>query len=232
VQALFGCTTFDGHSIKILYQLGQALAFIIPADEYFDTQLGARLLKESFCCYVLEKISKRCGAKRCQCIACLFRHMLCLPPEILSYHILPYVKQTYIRQILPAHGEISGVISLLQDYPARTWNILCKDAVFQTRINFGKVSYLTGLFNRMISCSKVIKTWSEKPRYIVVWLDKIGIIDINFLPSAEVHDSVQSKHTWVYAFPFTETIQVKSKVCRMQSYIFRILTYAHTRAFS
>jgi hypothetical protein len=145
--------------------------------------------------------------------------MLCLPPEILSYHVLPYVKWTFIRQALLAYGEISEVIPSLQDHPAGTWNISCKVGVFQTRTNFTKVSYLTGLFNKRVSCPEAIKPWSEKPRYIVVSLDKIGIIDVNFLPSAEVPDSVQSKHAWVYVFPFTETIEVKSKVCRKQSLI-------------
>jgi hypothetical protein len=214
VHALFGSATFDGQSNKILYQLGQALAFVAPVDEHIRIQLGARLLRDSFCCYVLEQISRRCEAKRCQCIACLFRHMLCLPPEILSYHVLPYVKRTFVRQALLAYGEISEVISSLQDYPAGTWNISCKDAIFQTRTSFAKVSYLTGLFNKMVPCSKAIQPWSEKPRYMLVLLNEIGIIDINFLPSAEVPDSVQSKHTWVYLIPFTETIEVKSKVCR------------------
>ncbi|KAJ8109446.1 hypothetical protein OPT61_g7451 [Boeremia exigua] len=183
----------------------------MPVDQPSDGQLGARLLKESFCGNVLYKISERCGAERCRCIACLFRHMLCLPPEILSGHILPYVKQSYVRQTILAYGEVSKVISSLQDHPAGSWDISCKGSVFQTRISFGKVSYLTGLFDKAVSHSKAIKPWNEKPRYIVVWLDKIGIVDVKFLPSAKVQDSIQSEHTWVYAFPFTETVQVKSK---------------------
>lgn len=135
-----------------------------------------------------------------------------LPPEILSEYILPYVNQSYVRQTIPAYSEISKVVSSLQKHPAGTWDVLCDDAVFRTRIEFGRLSYLTGLSKEELSDSKAIKLSDEKPRYIVVWLDKIGILEVKFVSSATIQDLVEFEYTWVYAFAFTEKIQVRSKV--------------------
>jgi hypothetical protein len=145
-----------------------------------------------------------------------------LPPEILSEHILPHVNQSYVRQTIPAYGEVSKVVSSLQKHPAGTWDISCEDAVFQTRIGFGRLSYLTGLFDEAVSYSKPIKLSDENPSYIVVWLDKIGIFDVKFLSSAMIQDPIEFEHTWVYAFPFTEKIQVRSKVSKSRSQMYRL----------
>lgn len=146
-----------------------------------------------------------------------------LPPEILSEFILPHVEQSYVRQTVPAYGEISRVVSSLHKCPARIWDVPCDNTIFQTRIEFGRLSYVTGLFKEELSNSKAIKLSlgkPRKPRYIVVWLDKIGILDVKFVSSATIPDPIQSEYTWVYAFAFTNKIQVSSKVgeSRIQMY--------------
>jgi hypothetical protein len=206
---------------EALCQLGRALAFALPVDEPSDTELRFRLLEQSFCQNELGRISDRYKKEKCReeeqkcdCIACLFGGLPRLPLEILSGHILPHVAQSYVRQTVPIYGEIFKAFSLLKEHPAGDYSISCADAVVQTRVCFGKRSYITGLFDQPIPGSQTIKFCNEKPKYIMVWIDKIGVTDIEFLHSKTVNDLVQLKHKWLYTFPFTENIHVKSKVCK------------------
>jgi hypothetical protein len=52
-------------------------------------------------------------------------------------------------------------------------------------------------------------------RFLVVWLDKLGIIDIEFMASTNI-DLARPGCKWEYAFAVTgDNISVKSKVCAL-----------------
>ncbi|KAF2793658.1 hypothetical protein K505DRAFT_337608 [Melanomma pulvis-pyrius CBS 109.77] len=126
-------------------------------------------------------------------------------------YMLPHLTRTYVRQTVPMYGEISKAFSLLEEHPARNYSIPCANTVEVTRVWFGNNSYITGLFDKPRSNSETIKLHNEKPKYVEVWVDKIGIRDIKFLNSETSQDSVQLEPKWVYTFPFTGNIHVKSK---------------------
>jgi hypothetical protein len=150
--------------------------------------------------------------ENCQCIACLVRHLSFLPTEILSEMIAPLTTPSYFRNILSILGETFNVLTELEKLPARDFNISCQEAVFETRIRFGPKSYITGLYNKKVGGSCLNKLHNVSCRYVVVWLDRIGITDIEFLPS-EKHMLAAPGRKWVYAFAITEgRIYVRSKV--------------------
>jgi hypothetical protein len=84
--------------------------------------------------------------------------------------------------------------------------------LFGTRIKYGRTSYITGLYNKQVPKSSLIKSCDKSYDHIVVWFDKIGIIDVTFLPQG-VFLPTKSGFQWMYAFiALNDYVDIKSKV--------------------
>lgn len=167
-----------------LVRLGQALGFALPVDEPPAPEHALQLLARS--CYptaLPSRVTVSCDRKKhCICLACLLEQMSTLPTEIFS-KIIFLTTPSYVQNMLLIFGETSHVLSELEKSPAGSSSILCRAAVFETRIEFGGKSYITGLYNQEVRNSKRIKSDDVICKYVVVWSDKIGITNVDFVYS-------------------------------------------------
>lgn len=124
---------------------------------------------------------------------------------------MPYIAFGHVRQTIPLYGAVLDVVSLLANYPAKEYPILCTKAVYETRIRFAGKSYISGLYNNPVPDSQLIKPTDNRPEFAVVWLDALGVTDVAFIFSkSEI--SLKPKGKWVYAVPVVNAVLVKSKV--------------------
>jgi hypothetical protein len=200
------------HTSNTLCKIGRALEFTLPVNEDFLSKQRYRLLEDCFFQEVLMRLLYQCSENNCQCLACLYRRLARLPAELLSRHILPHIAFSHVLQTIPLYGAVLDAVSLLEIYPAKDYPNFCTKAVYETHVHFAGKSYISGLYNNSVPGSQLIKLKDSRPRYVVVWLDALGVTDIVFLSSkSEVPPQPRSK--WVYAVPVVDTALVKSKVC-------------------
>lgn len=95
----------------------------------------------------------------------------------------------------------------------RRYRVSVRGALFETRINFGRASYVTGLYDEQVEGSHQVKSAATPCRFVVIWLDKLGVTNVEFLP--DCHPSAPAKRRlgyWVHALQVNDDyIHVSSK---------------------
>lgn len=203
-----------------LFRLGQALAPVLPVDDPLGHEHSLELLKHSSCGRALERIPASCckrSKRTCNCSACFIRRLRWLPTEILSDFVAPLLTQGSFRHILPIFGETFRLLLKLQEpkRPALDFPVSCRAALFETRFDFGQESYITGIYDENVAGSSLVKSYDTPCNFIVVWLDKVGITDINFLSTDAIPSSQPKRKSryWVYTIAVAEDwFYVRSKV--------------------
>jgi hypothetical protein len=199
----------DRTSNELLGDLGRALVPILPVDEPSGPDLALQLLKRSFCRQTLEKLHT------CHVLATepkLIDDLLTLPTEILSEFVAPHIIPSQLRYVLPILGETCRLLQGLRQWPARSFSLSCQDSIFATRVQFGNRSYITDLSVEQADDSFLVKSRNVPCRFLIVWLDRVGITHVEFQESSQVESAPQGSK-WVYAVALTEgKIYIKSKV--------------------
>lgn len=216
----------SGTTLERLWNLGQAQTSLFQMDRRMHEDT-LTLLKESFCRVTCERIIKiinigqgrdlkehKCSDNKCsdnKCTFCLFRHLCRLPNEILSGHIALLIAPSFFQRVLLVFGETLNLSIDLELYPARSFSISSRNAVFESRTMFGGISYITGLYNEMVTDSRIVEGSDTRYNLIAVWANDLGITAIEFLSSL---DSISKQPGWLYVIvATTESIYVRSKVC-------------------
>jgi len=90
----------------------------------------------------------------------------------------------YPSSLLPAPTLLIVTPVIAHRYtPAREFTLSCHGDVFQTSFKYGGRSYVTSLYNEKIAGSKRIKSWDMTCNYVLVWSDRIGITQVEFVHS-------------------------------------------------
>ncbi|KNG46753.1 hypothetical protein TW65_06552 [Stemphylium lycopersici] len=121
-----------------------------------------------------------------------------LPNEILSEFIAPLAAPSYLQGVFAVFGETFNLLPELKKRPAGHYGVSVRAALFETRIKYGRTSYITGLYNKQVPKSSLIKTCDESYDHIVVWLDRIGVTNVTF-PRRGVSLPTKSGSQWTYA---------------------------------
>lgn len=209
-----------------LRKLGQALAPTLPVSELSQNEFEAiRIAKQNFCSTTLARITTICEAqyqcttktreRACACLACFLSSLsLRLPEDVLSEHIAPLILSSPIQQMSIIFGtQTSDLIEALKKHPARDFRVSCGGAIFESRFFFYGTSYITGLYNEELPDLHLVKASVTTCRFVIVWSDKIGITNIDFLPSLESPIAERSGDRWLYAIAMIgDSIHVRSKV--------------------
>lgn len=146
----------------------------------------------------------------------------------MSDFIAPLATPSYFQHVVPIFGETFNLLHELQKRPAHRYQVSGRDAIFETRFEFGRTSYITGLYNEEVIDSSLVKLRDVPYDYIVVWLDKVGVTAINFLPSGVTPIATRGTK-WVYAIAAPkEWIHVRSKVHWTLSALELMLFTKHT----
>ena len=69
----------------------------------------------------------------------------------------------------------------LQNNPAREFEVSSQGDIFVTYIQYGRKSYITGIWDQKIAGSKKIKSKDTAYNYAIVWSDRIGITQVDFV---------------------------------------------------
>ncbi|KAF2633025.1 hypothetical protein BU25DRAFT_87701 [Macroventuria anomochaeta] len=176
------CSAFG--EARSLGELGQALRPALPVDEPPSLEHALRILKHSCCPQILSsKVKNPCNSQQnCDCLKCIFRYLSKLPPEVFT-EIIFMAEPSNIPRLLTIFGETSKLFSELKNRPARHITLSCQGDVFQTSIEYGDKSYVTGLYDQEVPHSKKIKSRDTLCDHLAVWSDKIGVIKAEFLRS-------------------------------------------------
>jgi len=216
--------------MRSLAKLGQALVPVIPADDPPAAGHTPELLK--YCCPDGLYFERRCKKEQsCNCLGCILEHLLRVPLEIFVEIILAGPRS--VQSILSVGSQIPRLLSELERSPAPEFNLSCHGDVFQTSFTYGGRSYITSLSNQEIDGSRRIKSGDMMYNHVLVWLDRIGITQVEFVHSEvlnatsrvgndfkESHNAnesidARSKRQWVCAIaPTRASLCVKSKVCK------------------
>lgn len=224
----------DGSLVK----LGQALRPALPVDDPPGPEHALQILKRSCSPQIFaHNVKTPCHRQRnCDCLKCLCRHLSKLPPEVFTEIIFMATPSTMSR-LLTIFGETSKLLSELKKESARHLILSCQGDVFQTSIEYGNKSYVTGLYDHEVSHSKKLKSQDTICDYLVVWADRIGVTKVEFLRSdvstsghsikptsikcrnclylnAKNPLTIRSNREWVHVINITEArIHLQSKVC-------------------
>jgi len=205
----------DCASIELLCDLGRALAPILPIDQPSGPDLALQLLKRSFSGQTLAKLSTyHAWNKDPRFIQLLST----LPTEILSEFVAPRIIPSQLQYALPVLGETYQLLQRLHQWPAVEYTLCCRGAIFVKRSQFGNRSYITDLSTKESKGYSLVKSRDVSCGFVIVYLDKVGIPDIEFQESSFV-ELARRNSKWVYAVAVTEgKIYVQSKVCAWYTY--------------
>jgi hypothetical protein len=197
-----------------LLQLGNALHPILPVEDPSGPRLASDVFKSSLCQQTLERSLEHvsCSTSSCKCCVCLIRQLRSLPDEILSEFIAPLAAPSHLQGVFAVFGETFNLLPELRKRPAGHYRVSVRAALFETRIKYGRTSYITGLYNEQVPKSSLIKPCDKPYDHIVVWLDRIGVTDVTFLPQG-VSLPTKSGSQWMYAvIALNDHVDIKSKV--------------------
>ncbi|RMZ73058.1 hypothetical protein GMOD_00009568 [Pyrenophora seminiperda CCB06] len=108
-------------------------------------------------------------------------------------------------------GETFNLLPKLRKHRAGRYRVSVRAALFETRVKYGRTSYITGLYNERVDESILVKACDEPYDHIIVWLDRIGITAVEFLPQG-VSLATRSGSPWMYAvIALDDHVEIKSK---------------------
>jgi hypothetical protein len=200
-----------------LLQLGNALHPILPVEDPSGPGLASDIFKSSLCRQTLKSLKRSlehvsCSTPSCKCCVCLIRQLRSLPNEILSNSIAPLAAPSHLQGVFAVFGETFNLLPELRKRPAGRYQVSVRAALFETRIKYGRTSYITGLYNEQVPESSLIKPCDKPYDHIVVWLDRIGVTNVTFLPQG-VSLPTKSGSQWMYAvIALNDHVDIKSKV--------------------
>lgn len=192
------------------WNLGQALLPLSPVTEPYENGNELEVLKSSFCRANLSRIPSRCQRTN-DCACCLLRHLILLPDEILQ-RIAPFLSPSPFQRLSVIFGDTFNILTELETNPARKIPLSSQDAIFATYIHFGGTRYITGLHNKPIKNSVLVKAVGARFKFAIVWLNTTGITRVEFHSSVDLITSRQSGRDWVYAISLSDTFHIQSKV--------------------
>ncbi|XPS75924.1 hypothetical protein M3J09_007988 [Ascochyta lentis] len=176
------CSAFLGP--EALIELRRALTPALPVDDPPYKEQACQILKSS-CdpAVLLAKVKVPCKKQtNCDCLKCLLIQLARLPVELFTT-IMLMVGPSNIARLLVILGQTSRLYQALQKRQPHQASLLCKGNIFQSSLEYGGRSYVTGLYSQEIPFSARIKSDAILRDLLVVWSDRIGVTKVEFLSS-------------------------------------------------
>jgi hypothetical protein len=207
-----------GTTVRQLCALGKALHPILQVNNRPTgrPELALRVFRDSFTRQTIDKILKRLADRPYVCAsqdaAGLVQQLVRLPNEILQYFVAPDATPSTLSDVCSILGETSRLLQKLHKLPARSYQVSTSGAIFETRIKFGGISYITALnHDKRDPSSTLVKPSNESCDYIVVQLDSVGITAVEFYRNGR--SVAGTGRLWSYAVAIVDGyIHVTSKV--------------------
>ena len=162
------------------------------------------IFKQSLCQATLARMILSCApcgaqaieSKICTCLRCLLQRLVSLPDEILAM-IASLHFQTPLRHVMSIFGETYRLFAELEQRPAPATDLSVCDEIFERRFVFGMTEYVTGLYNKMVPGSRIIKRPASPSQHLTVHMGRLGITKIHFPSAIPVNPKALGE--WVYS---------------------------------